>query len=44
MLKNNTVEININYKELAEARLEIIDLKNEKIEWLNKEIKELKGL
>ncbi|CAC9975698.1 hypothetical protein [Flavobacterium panici] len=43
MLKNNSIETNINYKELAEARLEIIELKDEKIEWLNKELNELKG-
>ncbi|WP_291141931.1 hypothetical protein [Flavobacterium sp. UBA7680] len=42
MLKNNRVEININYKELAEARLEIIEMKNEKIKSLNKEVAALK--
>ncbi|SEO39693.1 hypothetical protein SAMN05444671_3337 [Flavobacterium sp. CF108] len=44
MIKNSSIEININYKELAEARLEIISLKDEKIEWLNKELKKKKGL
>lgn len=45
MLKRSgSPEVNINYKELAEARLEIINLKDEKIEWLNKELKKKKGL
>jgi hypothetical protein len=44
MLKNNSIEININYKELAEARLEIINLKDEKIEWLTKELERMKDL
>ncbi|MDQ6529823.1 hypothetical protein [Flavobacterium sp. LHD-85] len=45
MLKSSSItETNINYKELAEARLEIITLKDEKIEWLSKELKELKNL
>lgn len=51
MLKNSSIEININYKELAEARLEIItlkdeinELKDEKIEWLSKELKKKKDL
>ncbi|MBF4518092.1 hypothetical protein IRZ71_17135 [Flavobacterium sp. ANB] len=44
MLRNSSIEVNINYKELAEARLEIIDLKEEKIERLNKEIEGLKNL
>ncbi|MCD9576973.1 hypothetical protein [Flavobacterium soyae] len=44
MLKTPNKDTNTNYKELAEARLEIIGLKNEKIEQLNKEIKKLKGL
>lgn len=43
MLKNTEKETNIDYKELAEARLEIIDLKNEKIEMLNNKLKELKS-
>ncbi|UUF14468.1 MULTISPECIES: hypothetical protein [Flavobacterium] len=50
MIKNRNTSVNINYKELAEARHEInelkdelIKLKDEKIEWLNKELKELKG-
>ncbi|WP_316634323.1 hypothetical protein [uncultured Flavobacterium sp.] len=43
MLKNQDIEININYKELAEARLEIIALKNEKIEALSKELEKLKS-
>jgi hypothetical protein len=42
--KSIGMETNTNYKELAEARLEIIDLKNEKIEWLTTEIKKLRGL
>lgn len=44
MLKKGSIEMNINYKELAEARLEIIAFKDEKIELLKKEIKELKGI
>ena len=45
MLKSSgSTEANINYKELAEARLEIIALKDEKIEWLNKELKKKKDL
>lgn len=40
--EGGNTETNTDYKELAEARLEIIELKNEKIERLNKEIKELK--
>lgn len=45
MLKtqNLTVEENINYKELAEARLEIIEMKNEKIELLSQEVNKLKN-
>ncbi|SHF80412.1 hypothetical protein [Flavobacterium defluvii] len=43
MLKANNTETNTNYKELADARLEIIDLKNEIIELLKRELTELKG-
>jgi hypothetical protein len=45
MLKNQTSEseINLNYKELAEARLELIELKNEKIATLTKEVRALKS-
>lgn len=45
MLKSQNTEtssLNLNYKELAEARHEIIMLKNEKIALLEKEIMELK--
>lgn len=44
MLKIDGIKTNIDYKELAEARFEIIELKNEKIEWLEKEIEKLKDL
>ncbi|UUF13088.1 MULTISPECIES: hypothetical protein [Flavobacterium] len=43
MLKVGDKNHNMNYKELAEARLEIIKLKNEKIDQLYNEIKKLKG-
>ena len=45
MLKNQTPEseTNLNYKELAEARLELIELKNEKIATLTKEVRALKS-
>lgn len=45
MLKNHNLpsETNLNYKELAEARLELIELKNEKIATLTKEVKALKS-
>lgn len=44
MLKSSSNdETNSNYKELAEARLEIIEMKNEKIKSLNKEIVVLKN-
>jgi hypothetical protein len=45
MLKgqNPGSESNLNYKELAEARLELIELKNEKIATLIKEVRELKS-
>ncbi len=43
MLKAANDETNSNYKELAEARLEIIEMKNEKIKSLNKEITILKA-
>ncbi len=42
MLKTSNDETNSNYKELAQARLEIIEMKNEKIKSLNKEISSLK--
>ena len=42
-IENTGSETNINYKELAEARLEIIEMKNDKIAILTKEIKELKS-
>lgn len=45
MLKseNSVSEENTNYKELAEARLEIIEMKNEKIKFLTEELNDLKG-
>ncbi|MBP1222843.1 hypothetical protein [Flavobacterium sp. 1355] len=45
MLKtqNTESENDLNFKELAEARLEIIEMKNDKIATLTKEIKQLKA-
>ena len=42
--EGGNTETNTDYKELAEARLKIIELKDEKIEWLNKELKKKKDL
>jgi hypothetical protein len=43
MLKKQSTDTHIDFKELAEARLEIIEMKNEKITNLNKELEKLKS-
>lgn len=42
--QNAELNTNIDYKELAQARLEIIELKNEKIEYLTEKLKKLENL